>query len=118
MTRIVEKRDPQGFQIAVEKHVLKKCRNLPENDPEMRSQKVIVLLFFKGLGPRVPQGGPKDLPRAPKVTPKLPKVTPKLPKWCPDRLQGAKSDPKAFKSDPKAPQMAARQTPRPKSMPK
>ena len=60
VTRIVEKRDPQGFQIAVEKHVLKKSRNLPENDPNMRSQKVIVLLFFKGLGPRVPQGGPGD----------------------------------------------------------
>ena len=31
---------------------------------------------FKGLGPRVPQGGPKDPPRALKVSPKVPKWNP------------------------------------------
>ncbi len=53
----------------------------------MRSQKVIFLMLFKGLGPRVPQGGPTDPPRAQKVTPKLQKVTPKLPKWGPKAIK-------------------------------
>ena len=37
--------------------------------------------IFKGLGPRVPHGGPKDLPRAQKVDPKLSNA--KLQKWDP-----------------------------------
>ena len=32
---------------------------------------------FKGLGPRVFQGGPRDTPRTPKVSPKVPKWSPK-----------------------------------------
>ena len=59
----LQKCDPQGFQIAVEKHALKKCKNvLNKIYPKMRSQKVIFLMFFKGLGPGVPQGGPRDPP--------------------------------------------------------
>ena len=49
----------------------------------MRSRKNVFLIYFKGLGPMVPQGGPKDPPRSQKVIPKLQKVTPKLPKWGP-----------------------------------
>ncbi len=43
---------------------------------------------FKGLGPRVPQGGPKDPPRALKVSPKV-------PKWSPQAIKnGQKIDKK------------------------
>ena len=53
---------------------LQKCS---KRDPKMRSQKVIFLMLFKGLGPRVPQGAPRDPLRTPKVSPKVPKWSPK-----------------------------------------
>ena len=53
----------------------------------MRSQRVIFLMLFKGLDPGVPQGGPKDPPRAQKVIPKLQKVTSKLSKWDPKAIK-------------------------------
>ena len=37
-----------------------KMQKCPKSDPKMRSQKVIFWMLFKGLGPRVPQGGPRD----------------------------------------------------------
>ena len=43
----------------------------------MRSRKVIFLMLFEGLGPWVPQGGPKDPSRPQKVAPKVQKVVPK-----------------------------------------
>ncbi len=48
---------------------------------------MIFLMLLKGLGPRLPQGGPKDPPRAQKVTLKLQKVIPKLPKWGPKAIK-------------------------------
>ena len=55
--------------------------------PKMGSQIVIFLILFKGLGPRVPQGGPKDPPRVQKVTQKLQKVKPKLSKLGPKAIK-------------------------------
>ena len=43
------------------------------------------ILFFdvcRGLGPRVPQGGPKDPPRTLKVSPKVLSWSPKAINWA------------------------------------
>ena len=78
--------------------------------PQHEVQKSDFLYVLRGLGPKVPQGGPKDPPRALKVSPKVPKgapgwsqgppralkVRPKgVPGWSQGPPQGAKSEPKA-----------------------
>ena len=50
-----------------------------KNDKKVAQNEVTKSDFFyvfKGLGPRVPQGGPKDPPGALKVSPKVPKWSP------------------------------------------
>ena len=78
--------------------------------PQYEVQQSGFLYVLRGLGPKVPQGGPKDPPRALKVSPKVPKgapgwsqgppralkVRPKgVPGWSQGPPQGAKSEPKA-----------------------
>ena len=41
--------------------------------PKKGAKKMVFFAVFRGLGPRVPQGGPKNPPRTPKVSPKVPK---------------------------------------------
>ena len=53
---------------------------------------------FRGLGPKVPQDGPKDPPRALKVSPKVPKGTPGWSQGPPGAL---KVSPKVSKRNPK-----------------
>ena len=71
----LKKRDPQAFR----KHTSKKHKNVQKNIKQVTQNEVPKSDFFdvfKGLGPRVPQGGPKDPPRALKVSPKVPKWSP------------------------------------------
>ncbi len=68
-------------------HVDKLFKKVPQNEVQTN----YLFDVFRGLGPKVPQGGPKDLPRALKVSPKVPKGA---PGWFQGPPQGAKSEPK------------------------
>ena len=58
---------------ALQKHT-EKMNNMSKTYLKMRPIFFVVFLVCRGLGPRVPQGGPKDPPRTLKVSPKVPSV--------------------------------------------
>ena len=72
----------KGWSVSLPKTHFK---NIPQNDENM-TQKVLqnevpkteFFVFFRGLGPGVPHGGPKEPPRVPIVSLKIPKWSTKV----------------------------------------